>query len=88
MGRWPGLGYSAALGLTSKLGHYQKLGAPEGTPNGVILDAQGLIPRGRLAGRGQGRACRGLFPVERRTQYLIEGAQQHGSSDFRSGMEG
>jgi hypothetical protein len=69
----------------------RKLTAPrarEGAANGVILDAQGLIPQVQLAERGQGRACRGFFPVERKTRYLNEGEKQHGSSDFRSGMEG
>jgi hypothetical protein len=40
----------------------------EGAANGVILNAQGLIPRLSIAERGQGRACRGFFPVERKTR--------------------
>jgi hypothetical protein len=95
--KWAGVSLSATPQvLANQAGNHtlvspKKLAAPrarEGAANGVILNAQGLIPQVQLAERGQGRACRGFFPVERKTRYLNEGEKQHGSSDFRSGMEG
>ena len=55
---------------------------------GVILKAQALIQSEQLAECSS--ACSGcaFATLERKSQYLIEGEKQHGSSDFRSGMEG